>query len=86
MDNKLKYEDKIACEFNQKQQKNEMNRKNYLRQMEQKYQRDQLDADNDVAVGERMNRTLQENDALASLYPQLKVTPMDQAFDLKRKQ
>ena len=33
-----------------------------------------------------MNRALQEDDALAALYPQLKVTPVDQAVELKRKQ
>lgn len=53
--------------------------------MEQKYNRDQQDADNDVAMGERMNRTLQEDRALAVLYPQLKVVPVDQALDHKRK-
>ena len=47
--------------------------------------RDQQDAENDVAIGQRMNRTLQENDALAALYPQLKVTPVEQAFETKRK-
>ena len=31
------FEDKIANEFHQRQQKNEMNRKNYMQQMEQKY-------------------------------------------------
>lgn len=62
-----------------------MNRKNYLQGMEQKYLRDQQDAENDVAIGQRMNRTLQENDALAALYPQLKVTPVEQAFETKRK-
>lgn len=57
-----------------------------MEQMEAKYIRDQVEADNDVAMGERMNKTLQDNDALAALYPQLKVTPLDQAVELKRKQ
>ena len=57
-----------------------------MHQMEQKYQLDQNDADNDVQMGHRMNRALQEDAALASLYPQLKVTPLDQAVELKRKQ